>query len=48
MESFSDCISILKSDFEKCPGKYCGRVVLDSLNCTFSSCQVIYFFYHTI
>lgn len=41
MENFDQCLSNLKLDldYEKCPGRYCGRILLDYVNCTFSKCQ---------
>ena len=36
----NECLAILNLDYEKCPGRYCGRILLSDLNCTFSQCQV--------
>lgn len=37
----SSCLSAIKLlDYDQCPGRYCGRVLLDENNCTFSECQV--------
>lgn len=39
MGSFEECMSFLKSDFKECPGRYCGRVLLNDTSCAFSECQ---------
>jgi len=33
------CISGSQLDYEECPGRYCGRILLNEINCTFSQCQ---------
>lgn len=40
MGSFEECLSFLQSDLRECPGRYCGRVLLNETSCTFSECQV--------
>ena len=40
MSELRKCMSILNSDYESCPGRFCGRILLNDTSCIFSECQV--------
>ena len=40
-----DCLSVFRSDYDACPGKYCSRVLLNDTLCLFSQCQVNFNFF---
>ena len=41
MDLYDECLSILKQEEEsECPGRYCGRILLNITTCAFSDCQV--------
>ncbi len=34
------CIFSLNQEYPECPGRYCGRKLLDEISCSLSECQV--------